>query len=156
SLKNTVVVPYDLSRAPLSESRRRIGPSQVHRYFLLVPNAGATLSIAVRGSGPTDAARVHLYEPPGRPFRDGSAMATGPDAPPWAACRVRGEDLVAGVYELDVTAPPLATTNVDVHAELSSAALEGTATGVEISNATGSSIAGTLSLRVIGAERDID
>src|SRR5262249_55059547 len=119
-------------------------------------NAGATLSIAVRGSGPTDAASVHLYEPPGRPFRDGSAMETGPDASPWAAFRVRGEDLVPGVYELDVTAPPLAATNVDVHAELSSAALEGTATGVEISNATGSSIAGTLSLRVIGAERDID
>lgn len=154
-LQNTVVVPYDLGRSPLADTKRRIGPSQVHRYFLLVPNAGATLSIAVRGSGASDAASVHLYEPPGRPFRDGSSAETGPDESPWAAFRVRGEDLVPGVYELDVTAPPLAATTVDVHAELSSASLESTGSGVEISNATSSSISGTLSLRVIGAERDI-
>src|SRR5262249_34597368 len=47
TLKNTVVVPYDLTRGPLSDTHRRVGPSQVHRYFLLVPTAGATLSIAV-------------------------------------------------------------------------------------------------------------
>jgi hypothetical protein len=155
ALRNTVIVPYDLGRAPLADTRRRIGPSQVHRYFLLVPNAGATLSIAVRGSSPADAASVHLYEPPGRPFRDGAEAETGPDTSPWAAFRVRGEDLVPGVYELDVTAPPLAATTVDVHAELSSASLESTGSGVEVSNATSSSISGTLSLRLIGAERDI-
>ena len=155
SLRNTVIVPYDLTRGALSDTHRRIPPSQVHRYFLLVPTAGATLSIAVRGTGATDAASVHLYEPPGRPFRDGGDAETGPDASPWAAFRVRGEDLVPGVYELDVTAPPLATTTVDVHAELSPAALEVTAGGIEISNATSSSINGTLSLRLVGAERDI-
>lgn len=156
TLRNTVVVPYDLGRAPLADTRRRIGPSQVHRYFLLVPNPGATLSIAVRGSGPADAASVHLYEPPGRPFRDGGEAETGPDTSPWAAFRVRGEDLVPGVYELDVTAPPLTATTVDVHAELSPASLESTGSGVEVSNATSSSISGTLSLRLIGAERDVD
>lgn len=155
TVKNTVVVPYDLTRGPLSDSHRRIAPSQVRRYFLSVPTPGATLSIAVRGSGWSDAATVHLYEPPGRPFRDGDKAETGPDAAPWAAFRVRGEDLVPGVYELDVTAPPLTTTNVDVHAELSSASLEVTGSGIEISNATSSSISGTLSVRVIGAERDI-
>ncbi|HTY05492.1 MAG TPA: S8 family serine peptidase [Gemmatimonadales bacterium] len=155
-LRNTVVVPFDLGHAPLADTRRRIGPSQVHRYFLLVPGAGATLSIAVRGSGPADEATVHLYEPPGRPFRDGGEAETGPAGSPWAAFRVRGEDLVPGVYELDVTAPALAATSVDVHAELSSAALEATPSGVEISNATASSISGTLTLRVIGAERDVE
>jgi len=155
TLTNTVVVPYDLGRAPLADSHRKIGPAQVRRYFLRVPTAGATLSIAVRGSGPTDAASVHLYEPPGRPFRDGGDAETGPAGSPWAAFRVRGEDLVPGVYELDVTAPPLSGTTVDVHAELSPAALEPTATGVEISNTTGATIDGTLSLRLIGAERDI-
>jgi len=155
SVRNTVVVPYDLTRGALSDTHRHVGPSQVHRYFLLVPTAGATLSIAVRGSGPTDAASVHLYEPPGRPFRDGSDADTGPDTSPWAAFRVRGEDLVPGVYELDVTAPPLSSTNVDVHAELSPASLGVAAGGIEISNATSSSISGTLSLRLIGAERDI-
>lgn len=157
TLRNTVVVPYDLTHGPLSDTKRRIGPAQVRRYFLLVPTAGATLSIAVRGSGPADAADVHLYEPPGRPYRDGNDVETGPDAAPWAAFHVRGEDLVPGVYELDVTAPPLAVTTVDVHAELSPAALATTADGggVEVSNATSSSISGTLSLRLIGAERDI-
>jgi len=155
TLKNTVVVPYDLTRGALSDLHRRIAPSQVHRYFLLVPTPGATLSIAVRGSSPSDAATVHLYEPPGRPFRDGGKADTGPDAAPWAAFRVRGEDLVPGVYELDVTAPPLNATNVDVHAELSPASLEVTGNGIEVSNATSSSINGTLSVRVIGAERDI-
>lgn len=155
SLSNTVVVPYDLGRGPVSDTRRHIAASHVHRYFLLVPTAGATLSVAVRGSGPGDAASVHLYEPPGRPFRDGGDAETGPESSPWAAFRVRGEDLVPGVYELDVTAPPLTATSVDVHAELSPAALAATGSGIEISNPTSSSISGVLSLRLIGAERDI-
>ena len=154
-LTNTVIVPYDLGRAPLADTRRKIGPAQVRRYFLRVSTPGTTLSIAVRGSGPTDAASVHLYEPPGRPFRDGGTAETGPASAPWAAFRVRGEDLIPGVYELDVTAPPLAPTMVDVHAELSPAALEPTASGVEISNPTPATIDGTLLLRLIGAERDI-
>jgi tripeptidyl-peptidase II len=154
TLSNTVIVPYDLSHRPLLDSGRRVGAGRVQRYFLRVPSPDATLSIAVRGIDAAQQASVHLYEPTGRPFRDGGEVLMS-DGTLLVGFVVRAEDEVAGVYELDVTAPPLATTTVDVRAALGSTTLVGTDEGIEISNPTAGTVTGTAAFRLLGAERDV-
>ncbi|MGH7699431.1 MAG: S8 family serine peptidase, partial [Gemmatimonadales bacterium] len=123
-LVSTVVVPHDLTARALADERRSIGAARVQRYFLEAPVAGATLEIAVTlPDSATQSATVHLYEPTGQPYRDGGEVALGQAERGTARIRVRGEDLVPGVYELDVAAPPAAPVTATVRARLHAVAL---------------------------------
>jgi len=159
TLPNTVVVPYDLAAQPLADPRRAIAPARVQRYFLRVEAAGATLHATVTlPDSATQSATAYLFEPNGAPFRGAghdSVLSLGGTSPGTARVVVSAEDLVPGVYELDVVAPPLAGVTASVQAALAAVAL-GEADGrLEASNAGPETAAGRSSATLVGAERTI-
>src|SRR3989449_3942664 len=121
-LVNVVTVPYNLPDNPLVDERRSVGPGQVRRYFLRVAPAGATLvaTVTLADSG-QQTAKAILYEPNGAPFRElarDSIVPIGGSQVGTARFVVRAEDAVAGVYELDVVAPPRSGAVATVRAQL--------------------------------------
>ncbi len=156
-LVNTVVVPYDLSTAPLADLHRTIAPAQVQRYFLGVPAGGATLeaTVTLPDSG-VQHATAQLFEPDGQPFRETAERSLGGEDGGTAHYVVRAEDAVAGVYELDVYAPPLVAATADVRAAVAPVTLAAGTGGVEVSDPGGGSETVLVSSRALGAGRDID
>ena len=153
ALPNTVIVPYELASKPLYDDRRAIGPARVQRYFLRAPHAGGTL--AARVTLPDSAeqrATVRLYEPNGQPFRDLEEVQLGRTDPGTGGFVVRAEDLVPGVYELDVIAPPLSGVSVTARAEMAPLLLGDT----EASNSGSATAAARLTRTLVGAERRVE
>ncbi len=157
TLVNTVIVPADLASKALFDERRAIGPAAVQRYFLRVPQPGATLRVTVTvADSQAQQATVRLYEPNGAPARSAPDDVTlGQEDPGGAVITVRAEDMVAGVYELDVVAPPLAATTVTVRAELGPVALAPAEHGLEASSVS-SGGGGDVTHRLVGAERSYE
>jgi len=155
TLVNTVIVPYELSAKPLYDERRGLGPASVKRYFLRVPQAGATLHATVTlPDSQQQRATVRLYEPNGAPARSAPQdVDVGGEAPGTAILTVRGEELVPGVYELDVVAPPLAGATVTVRAELGAVALTPVGAGLEASSVRDGTVLGRVTRALVGAER---
>jgi len=164
TLVNTVIVPTDLTTNALFDERRAVGPGAVQRYFLRVPEDNATLRASVTlPDSQRQQATVRLYEPNGAPARAApNDIDIGELEPGSATITVRAEDMIAGVYELDVVAPPLATTAVTVRAELGPVALgaahqgAGGAWGLEASSVggtQGTTALGQVVYRLVGAER---
>ena len=157
-LANTIVVPFDLNARPMFDERRAIGPARVQRYFLRVPEAGggATIEASVTLPDSTQqGATARLYEPDGQPFRDAEEIALGRTDPGTARFVVRGEDLVPGVYELDVFAPPLAGTTATVRAALSPLVLTEAAGRIEATNLGVESFTGRATQQLMGAGRTV-
>jgi subtilisin family serine protease len=158
TLVNTVIVPIDLSSKPFADDHRTIAPSGVQRYFLRVNETGATLRATVTlPDSQAHQATTRLYEPNGQPARAAAdEVDIGREQPGTATTLVRAEDLVPGVYELDVVAPPLASTTVNVRAELGPVALnpvqQGPPPGLEASN-IGNTVTAEFTHRLVGAER---
>jgi hypothetical protein len=155
TLVNTVIVPYELNVKPLSDERRGMGPAAVRRYFLRAPQPGATLRATVTvPDSQKQRATIRLYEPNGAPARSAPQdVEVGGEEPGTAVVTVRGEDLVPGVYELDVVAPPLAGATVTVRAELGAVALAPAGTGLEASSVHDGTITGRVTRVLVGAER---
>lgn len=154
TLANTVIVPLDVSARPLFDERRAIGRARVQRYFLRVAQAGATLDASVTlPDSVQQGATARLYEPGGQPFRDAEEVALGHAEPGTARFLVRAEDLVPGVYELDVFPPPLAGAVVTVRARLAPVALSEAATRLEATNTGSETAAGRARPSLVGAER---
>jgi len=160
TLVNTVIVPTDLTSKVLFDERRVIAPAAVQRYFMRVPPAGATLRVTVTvPDSQAQQATVRLYEPNGAPARSASEDITiGQEDAGSTVIIVRAEDIVAGVYELDVVAPPLAAVTATVRADLGPVALAPTEQGLEASSVlTGGGQSGTVTgelvYRLVGAER---
>jgi hypothetical protein len=161
SLVNTVIVPHELAAKVLFDERRSIGPAAVQRYFLRVPQPGATLRATVMlPDSQGQQATVRLYEPNGAPARSAPQDIDlgGAEEPGTVVITVRGEDLVPGVYELDVVAPPLSGVTATVRADLGPVALTPAPNGVEASSvltggAGGGTVTGEVMHRLVGAER---
>jgi len=158
SLVNTVIVPHDLLGRPLADERRRVAPGRVERYFLRVPR-GATLHVTVTlPDSAVEVAAVSLFEPGGQPFRDRPAgLDLGAEAGT-ARVVVRGEDVVPGVYELDVVASPLGppeAATVSVRAELALVTVSSGDGGFELAN-PGPAPAGVRVVQhLVGVERRV-
>jgi subtilisin family serine protease len=155
-LVNVVAVPYDLADKPLSDERRMVGPAQVRRYFLRVAQPGATLvaTVTLADSG-QQTAKVILYEPNGAPFRElarDSIVPIGGSQVGTARFAVRGEDAVAGVYELDVVAPPRSGAVATVRAQLAPLTLADR----EATNPGQAIVSGRVTQVLLGAERALD
>lgn len=164
TLVNTVIVPTDLTAKVLFDERRAIGPAAVQRYFLRVPQPDATLRVTVTlPDSQAQLATVRLYEPNGAPARSAPEdVAIGQEDPGSAVITVRADDMVAGVYELDVVAPPLAAATVTVRADLGPVALAESERGLEASSVGGgaaggagqnTTVTGDVLYRLVGAER---
>jgi len=157
TLVNTVIVPVDLAARVLYDERRTVGPAAVQRYFLRVTQPGATLRASVTlPDSQGQQATVRLYEPNGAPARSAPQDIDlgGREESGTAVITVRGEDLVPGVYELDVVAPPLSSVTATARADLGPVALMPSQSGLEASSVgTGSSVTGEVMHRLVGAER---
>ncbi|HEV8510978.1 MAG TPA: S8 family serine peptidase [Gemmatimonadales bacterium] len=160
TLVNTVIVPTDLAAKALFDERRRIGPAAVQRYFLRVPQPDATLRVTVTLlDSQGEQASVRLYEPDGAPARSApDEIDIGAEESGTASITVRAEDMVAGVYELDVVAPPLAAATATVRADLGpvTLALAQQGGGLEASSVLGgqgNTVTGEVVYRLVGAER---
>jgi len=162
TLVNTVIVPTDLTTKILFDERRSVGPGAVQRYFLRVSQENATLRATVTlPDSQSQQATVRLYEPNGEPARSAPEdIDIGQQQPGSAVITVRAEDMVPGVYELDVTAPPLALATVTARAELGpvalavaqhGAALEASSVGT--GETGGTTATGEVVYRLVGAER---
>ncbi|MGH7530428.1 MAG: S8 family serine peptidase, partial [Gemmatimonadales bacterium] len=161
-LVNTIIIPHDLAARPLVDERRTIPAAGVQRYFVRVPKPGATLhasvALADAGSPAPAAATVRLYEPNGAPARSApeDVELGGESGPREVEITVRGDETVSGVYELDVTAPPLASVPVTVRVELGPVALV-PAGGRSLEAASVLTAGGTVNAqvthRLLGAER---
>src|SRR5438876_721051 len=153
-LNNTVIVPIDLESKVFVDERRVVGPAAVQRYFLRVTPPGATLRATVTlPASQGHQATVRLYEPNGQPARAAPEdIDLGREQRGTATIVVRAEDLIPGVYELDVFAPPLAAATATVRAELGPVALSPTQHGLEASN-VGSTVTAEFTHRLVGVER---
>src|SRR5207237_5024051 len=134
TLVNTVIVPTDLTTRALFDERRRVAPGAVQRDCLRSPQDNATLRATVTlPDSLGQQATVRLYEPNGEPARSApDDIDLGQQQPGSAVITVRAEDIVPGVYELDVVAPPLAAATVTVRAELGPVALAVTQHGAAL------------------------
>src|SRR5207248_2648574 len=92
-----------------------------------------------------------LYEPNGQPFRDVEEVQLGRTDPGTGGFVVRAEDLVPGVYELDVIAPPLSGVSVTARAEVAPLLLSDN----EASNPGDATAGGRLTRALVGAERRV-
>ncbi len=160
TVPNTVIVPYALAAKPLYDERRTIGPARVQRYFLEAPAAGMTLQATVTlPDSAAQSATAYLFEPNGEPFRGvghDSVVTLGGTLPGTARLLVSAEDLVPGVYELDVVAPPLSSVTATVRAALAPWELTGTTSGTIEAAASGlETAAGKSATQLIGAERAV-
>jgi subtilisin family serine protease len=155
TLVNTVIVPHDLSVKALYDERRSLAPAAVQRYFLRAPQPGATLRASVTlPDSQQQRATVRLYEPNGAPARSAPQdVEVGGEDGGTAIVTVRGEDLVPGVYELDIVAPPLAMVTATVRAELGGVALMPVGFGLEASSVQAATAAGRVTHVLVGAER---
>jgi len=155
-LVNVVAVPYELADKPLSDERRTVGPAQVRRYFLRLAQPGATLVATVTlPDSAHQTAKAILYEPNGAPFRElarDSIVPIGGSKVGTARFAVRAEDAVAGVYELDVVAPPRSGAVATVRAQLAPLTLADR----EATNPGQAIISGRVTQVLLGAERALD
>ena len=146
TLVNTVIVPVDLAAKVLFDERRTIAAAGVQRYFLRVSQPGATLRATVTlPDSQAQEATVRLYEPNGEPAR------SAPDDIDI------GEELVPGVYELDVVAPPVRPATATVRADLGPVALTAAQQSLEassVSTASANTVTGQVVHRLVGAERE--
>jgi tripeptidyl-peptidase II len=162
TLINTVIVPTDLTAKVLFDERRVVGPSAVQRYFLRVPQDNSTLRATVTlPDSVAQQATVRLYEPNGEPARTAPEdIELGQHEPGSTIITVRAEDIVPGVYELDVVAPPLTAVTATVRAELGPVALAVTQNGAALEASSvlagetaGATASGQIGYRLVGAER---
>ena len=157
-LFNTIVIPHDVETRPFEE-RRTIGAARVQRYFLRVGAPDGTLRItATVPDSANQSALLALFEPNGQPFRGGQELALGEEEDGTGSFLVRAEDMVPGVYELDVIAPPTEPVSVVVRAEagaltLTAAESDGT---LEAANRRPSSVRAEPSITLVGAQRMFD
>ena len=157
-LINTVIVPVDLTTKSLLDERRAIGPAAVQRYFLRAPQPDATLRVTVTlPDSQGQQATVRLYEPNGAPARSAPNDIDIGQESGSAVITVRAEDMVPGVYELDIVAPPLAPATATVRAELGPVALASTSHGgleaSSVLSGAGSTVTAEIGYRLVGAER---
>jgi hypothetical protein len=155
TLVSTVIVPHELAAKPLYDERRGIAPAAVRRYFLRASQPGATLRATVTlPDSQHHRATVRLYEPNGAPARSAPQdIEIGGEEPGTAVVTVSGEDLVPGVYELDIVAPPLAGVTATVRAELGAVALAPVGAGLEASSVRDGTVTGRVTHTLVGAER---
>jgi hypothetical protein len=155
TLVSTVIVPHELAAKPLYDERRGIAPAAVRRYFLRASQPGATLRATVTlPDSQQHRATVRLYEPNGAPARSAPQdIEIGGEEPGTAVVTVSGEDLVPGVYELDIVAPPLAGVTATVRAELGAVALAPVGAGLEASSVRDGTVTGRVTHTLVGAER---
>jgi subtilisin family serine protease len=151
-LVNVVAVPYDVSAGPVADDSFSAAPAAVRRAFFRVP-AGATAAFTLTlPDSARERGRAVLYEPNGAPFRElgrDSLVALGGGRPGTARFLVRADEAVAGIYELDLVAPP----EHGVRARLRAALAALTLADSEAANPGQPTVRARLRAALLGVER---
>ncbi len=155
ALTNTVVVPHSLA-APFRVNDT-VGPGRVRRYFFSVPQSSGGLVTRLAVQRPTDQATLYLFEPNGRPNRGVSNAAAGRADPLSVTLHVGAEDLIPGVYEVVVVAPPTAWVSYELEVALPQVAVVALDDGpaATVRNVSRSRVRAIVSGEHIGAVRSI-
>jgi len=157
TLVNTVIIPTDLTAKVLFDERRFIAPPGCNAISWRAAAGRHLAGDVMLPDSQGQQATVRLYEPDGEPARSAPQdVDIGKESAGSASITVRAEDMVAGVYELDVVAPPLSGATVTVRADLGPVALAPAQTGgLEASSVVSgqATVTGELLFRLVGAER---
>jgi subtilisin family serine protease len=151
-LANTVVVPRTLEVPFVTTGA--LGAGGVDRFFFRIPKDAGGLRVSARtmSGGP---AVLYLFEPSGQPARSaGSVEAARSDS--GGTLAVPGEDLLPGVYEAVVVAPPGEGVRYRLSAALPSVAVLAIGTGPSavLLNRTPDSARVSVTATVTGAVRE--
>lgn len=153
-LTNTVVVPYQLAEP--FEERGSLRPGELARYYFVVPPdaGGLAASIEIGGGGKGS---LYLFEPTGQPHRGGGRVEVGGSEPARGTITVRANDLVPGVYEAVVVAPPNSGARYRISAALPAIAVEEVGPGptAVLRNRTDDAVDVELRAQVVGAARSL-
>ncbi len=152
-LSNTVVVPHKL-KEPL-KTRGMLTPGAAARYFLAVPEESGGLTVQLTVPHRVDEATLYLFEPTGQPFRGGASQVAGGGDTTVVAITVSGGDLVPGVYEAVVVAPPLSPASYRFSAALPAMSVVGIGTGPSATfhNPGPKPVTATVTADLVGAVR---
>ena len=111
-LVNTVVVPE--TGAALAASSRVAAAAAADRYYLRVPDGAAGFAIRAALRDSTVPASVHVFEPSGRPARGTDQLSLGEEGQSRASAALSANDVVPGVWEVVVQAPPTKPVGYDL------------------------------------------
>jgi subtilisin family serine protease len=151
-LTSSIVVPYTLER-PL-QLREYVAKGRSARFYLVVPDHAGGLTVRVAVADEDQAASLYLFEPTGQPQRDEAVLEVGGELPSTGTLQVRAEDLVAGVYEAVLVAPPTRGVTVELGAELAPVGLAVRGReGVQVTNRSGAPLAVSASMQTLGGGR---
>jgi subtilisin family serine protease len=156
-LVNTVVVPHPVGSAELLADVR-LEPGGTRRAFFAA-DSGRSFVVRIATGSALQGAFAALYEPGGRPYRDGSQQQAGSDSGA-ATFRVDGHDAVAGVYEADAIGLPTSGATITARVVQSPFRLRGLRDGsdavAEVTNVSGKPAQTQIALVLGGAERGED
>ncbi len=149
-LTNTIVVPFGLER-PVTVSGM-LTPGAAARYFLRVMPGASGVEVRIDLAERTSGATLYLFEPSGRPHLGASSVQAGPGRRT-AEILVSHEDVVPGVYEAVVVAPPTASASYRLQAAVPSVRLRRAqhSPTLTVENAGSRTVSGMADARLIGA-----
>jgi hypothetical protein len=164
-LTNTVVVAYRLD--DLWQARNSLPAGRTASYFFDVPQGAGAFRVALKlagdpghrsDDGTAPRTTLYLFEPSGEAARERGSVDLGRESPSTASLDVQAGDLVPGVWEAVVVAPPTDRVSYEISAELSRVSFAdagGAAQTPVLHNATSGSIPARVSARVIGVQRAV-
>jgi subtilisin family serine protease len=155
-LVNTVVVPRDLA-VPF-EQRELLTPGAISRQFVAVAegSGGLHVELSVERAGPE--ATAYVFEPSGQPFRGGSSIVAGGKHARTAALEVTANDVVPGVYEVVVVAPPVDPVSYRLRLSQPDLMVRGFDPGgiVTVVSRGGGTVHAEVTGRLVGATREVE
>lgn len=156
-LVNTVIVPHAVGSADLLADARLEAAGTRRAFF--VADSGRPFVVRIATGSSLQGAFAALYEPGGRPFRDGSQQQAGADSAA-ATFRVDGRDAVQGVYEADAIGLPTSGATVTARVTQSPFRLRGLGDGraavAEVTNLSGKPAETQVAIVLGGGQRDED
>lgn len=151
-LTSSIVVPYALDH-PL-QLREYVPKGRDARFFLEVPAGAGGLTVTAKVADPEQAVSLYLFEPTGQPQREEASVEVGGEQPAAGTLDVRAEDLVPGVYEVVLVAPPTRGATVELRAALAPFTIVARAPdGVRITNHSAIPLTAAATVQSLGAGR---
>jgi len=154
ALLNTVIVPHALDED--FTQRGLLTPGALARFFFDVPARSGGLSVEVEVSKGDPDATLYLFEPDGQPHRGGSSAVAGTGRRR-AVMNVAAEDVVPGVYEAVVVAPPVDAASYRLTASLPKVSVTSVGDGprVTVRSNAATPLRTDVHARLLGAVRDV-
>jgi subtilisin family serine protease len=153
-LTNTVITPHTLDEEFAVNGL--VTPGAAARYFFEVPVRSGGLTIELGVKNRESEATLYLFEPSGQPYLGGSRAVAGSGS--WRTkIVVLGNDVVPGVYEAVVVAPPLDPVSYGLSASVPGVSITNVTDGpvVTLRNTTGRQLDTEVAARLIGGIREV-